>query len=240
MNYSNKQECEECEATGKISIKNVEQPSTDTTGKKIVGIYGLQNKLDPNKWYVGQSVDILSRWAKYKSLRCKSQRKWFAALSKYGYDGFTPVILETCNVSKLDEREIYWIGQMDSVINGYNIKLGGNRKEHSNETIALIRKKRANQVIGPRTEKQKEDMRRWNTEYWATHSHPLKGKKGRKRPDVSERNRTRNYTEEEKLAMTSKFREYQKLHGNPMRGKKRPDLAERNRARAKSNHPKCQ
>lgn len=231
----------ECAATGNTLIKNERPPSNDTT--PLVGIYGFRHK-QHGKWYVGQSLDIYDRWSRYKRLSCESQRKWYNALIKYGYDAFEAVIIEQCDATLLDEREIFWIKEKDSVKNGYNIKAGGKGGKHSDETKRLIKAKRALQVMQPRSEESKEAMRQWNATYWATHDHPLKGKK----------NTTRTYTDEQLNKMQEGFRTWlenggrEKMreasakrmaeHGNPMKGKKRPDLAERNRRR--SNHSQHQ
>ncbi|MFA5767846.1 MAG: GIY-YIG nuclease family protein [Candidatus Paceibacterota bacterium] len=237
----NKTENEECVVTGNELTKSENPHSIDTTPH--VGVYGFRNK-ETNKWYVGQSLNIPDRWSRYRKLRCKSQRKWYNALVKYGYDGFEATILEQCDASQLDEREAFWVKEKDSVKNGYNIREGGSSRKHSEETKQLIRAKRALQVIPPRSEEAKEAMRQWNAQYWATHEHPLKGKK----------NATRTYTDEQLNKMQEGFRTWlenggrEKMreasakrmaeHGNPMKGKKRPDLAERNRQR--SNHSQHQ
>lgn len=107
-----------------------------------IGIYGFQNKLHPEKWYVGQSTNIEARWNEYRLLRCKTQRKWFNALKKYGYDGFSPAILEECETAKLPTREEFWVKEKNSVVVGYNCKTGGfNGGRHSDETKRLISEK---------------------------------------------------------------------------------------------------
>jgi group I intron endonuclease len=109
----------------------------------MVGIYGLQNKLKPEMWYVGQSADIVKRWNKaYRNANCKNQQKLYYALKKYGYDNFEKVVIEECdNVDWiLDYREMYWIRRLDTVNRGYNIKSGGHRKSWSDESHEKIRK----------------------------------------------------------------------------------------------------
>jgi group I intron endonuclease len=95
--------------------------------KVIVGIYGLRCKTT-NKWYVGQSNDILSRWNRdYAKLNCKGQRKLYYALLKYGYADFEKVIIEECEQVDwiLDYREMFWIRLLRCIENGYNLKEGG-------------------------------------------------------------------------------------------------------------------
>lgn len=131
-----------CEATGKTSNGNEQTASNDTTNGKIVGIYGLQNKLKPEKWYVGQSNDIADRWHKaYTLLHCKKQRKIYSALKKYGSERFRKVVLEECLEQHLNDRETYWIHFYNSVENGYNLTYGGEGGHVSEETKRLLSKK---------------------------------------------------------------------------------------------------
>ncbi len=94
---------------------------------RTCGIYGLRCTLT-GKWYVGETKGKFSdRWNAYARLKCAGQPKLYAALTKYGYANFEPVVLEMCPVDKkiLYEREIFWIDALDSYNNGYNATLGG-------------------------------------------------------------------------------------------------------------------
>jgi group I intron endonuclease len=121
-----KTEHEECEVIGKTPTKNENQALSNITQKKIVGIYGLKNKIT-GKWYIGQSTNILRRFRDYKTLRCKKQPNIYFAIIKYGFDSFEKIILEECESADwiLDYREIYWIKFYDSFLNGYNLTEGG-------------------------------------------------------------------------------------------------------------------
>jgi group I intron endonuclease len=95
---------------------------------KDIGIYGLQNRLSPDKWYIGQTINpIGDRWDAYRNLDCKYQIKLLRALKKYGYEQFNKVVLEVCPPDKavLNERETYWIKHYNSIKGGYNIREGG-------------------------------------------------------------------------------------------------------------------
>ena len=95
---------------------------------KKCGIYIIKNKIN-NKVYIGQSVDIMCRWYAHKnSAKDKSQdsyTKIHTVMNELGIDNFYIEILEECEYSKLDEREIYWIDFFNSYKNGYNMTLGG-------------------------------------------------------------------------------------------------------------------
>jgi group I intron endonuclease len=116
----------ECGVIGSTQTKNEPLAGKDTATKKIMGIYALRNKIFSEKYYVGKSIDIHGRWNHYyKTLHCKKQQKIYNALMKYGYDGFDKIILEECDKSVINEREVYWIKYYNCVENGYNLKYGG-------------------------------------------------------------------------------------------------------------------
>lgn len=109
------------------------------------GIYTLTFPgLDDWK-YVGQSINLETRLVNHKScLRLK--RTNYKLLEAYSITGQYPVleILETCDISSLDTREVYWISTLDSINNGLNItdkvvnKGYGDKNfnsKHTNESI---------------------------------------------------------------------------------------------------------
>lgn len=94
-------------------------------------IYKISNSVN-NKVYVGQTIFTLKkRWkehvgcvltdCKYTKRRYHLQR----AMLKYGIDKFKIELIEQCDDSILDEREIYWISKYNSYKNGYNENTGG-------------------------------------------------------------------------------------------------------------------
>lgn len=94
------------------------------------GIYKITNKIS-GKAYIGQSIDIQTRWnnEKSKAFLPSSQaynKTLSKAFRKYGLDNFTFEILEECDIDLLDEREIYYIALYDTYFNGYNETTGGN------------------------------------------------------------------------------------------------------------------
>lgn len=93
----------------------------------MTGIYGIHNTIT-DTWYVGQSLDIKNRWYQHKqALRHNThpnnhlQRSYL----KYGEDAFEWYILEECDATKLNNREMFWINEKDSFYDGYNQTLGG-------------------------------------------------------------------------------------------------------------------
>ena len=60
--------------------------------------------------------------------RGKKLTHFYAALNKYGIEHFWVELVENCEESQLDEKEIYWIDCYDSFYDGYNSTLGGQGK----------------------------------------------------------------------------------------------------------------
>ena len=88
-------------------------------------IYILENLIS-GKMYTGQTVDPYSRLLEHFSVSSKCPAI-AAAIRKYGKENFDFIILESCNSQEsLNEREIYWIKELNSLApNGYNLKEGG-------------------------------------------------------------------------------------------------------------------
>lgn len=87
--------------------------------KPITGIYRII-KLSTGESYIGQSIDIYTRWEQHK----KTTGGWHDDLMKFPED-YVFQILEECNPSELDVKEIEYIKKYDSFYNGLNQTLGG-------------------------------------------------------------------------------------------------------------------
>lgn len=95
----------------------------------ICGIYKIKNQIN-NKVYIGQSIDIYTRWYNHKhDLRngvhynTHLQKSW----DKYGEENFEFSIIEVCDQNNLDALEIEYIAyyQSHSAQFGYNMSSGG-------------------------------------------------------------------------------------------------------------------
>jgi group I intron endonuclease len=96
-------------------------------------IYLITNNVNGKK-YVGQHCGTGdARWKQHlaASLKLENPIPLYRAMRKYGIDNFTYEVLETIPLEKgpkyLDEREIYWIKELNTFIseNGYNVTRGG-------------------------------------------------------------------------------------------------------------------
>lgn len=93
----------------------------------ISGIYCITNTLD-NKKYIGQSVNLKKRWNTHLWL-LKSNKHFNIHLQRaynLNPDKFVFEVLEYCDNSKLNDREIFYINKYGTMINGYNLCEGGN------------------------------------------------------------------------------------------------------------------
>lgn len=91
----------------------------------ITGIYKIQNNIN-QKNYVGQSRNIEMRWKQHiYNAETGSQYPIHCALRKYGVENFSFSILEECEASELNNKEIEWISKLNSFEEGYNCTRGG-------------------------------------------------------------------------------------------------------------------
>ena len=86
--------------------------------KKIVGIYQIVCTKN-GKNYVGQSVDIKRRFTQHKR---KPSSKMLDDFKLFGVDAFKFEILEECDVTRLNERENFYLNTLKPV---YNIRTEG-------------------------------------------------------------------------------------------------------------------
>lgn len=122
----------------------------DTPTERYCEIYKIVNLVN-GKIYVGQAVSHILNHKRYRPYGCegrfrchiseafstkKNQSHYLNnAIRKYGVDEFEVELIEYCEIENADEREIYYIKQLNSLYpNGYNLKNGGNVFTHSDES----------------------------------------------------------------------------------------------------------
>lgn len=94
----------------------------------MIGIIYLASNLITGKQYVGQTTKTLKeRKAKHlQNAQTDLNNKLYQAIRKHGIDSFKWEILEEANgKDNLDEREIFWIKEFNTLYEGYNMTIGG-------------------------------------------------------------------------------------------------------------------
>ena len=87
----------------------------------MIGIYKVTNMVN-GKSYIGQSKNIEQRFKDHKLICRERNIPLKRALQKYGYENFKYEILEECELSNLDDREMFWINEIKPE---YNLDSGG-------------------------------------------------------------------------------------------------------------------
>lgn len=116
-------------------------------------IYIITNSIN-TKVYIGQTIDSLSK--RMNSHRSEARRfargienpevrnkrgtcsKLYRAMNKHGIENFKMVPIEEMDNDLLDDAETQYIEEFDSIANGYNLKSGGDRSSHCEETKKII------------------------------------------------------------------------------------------------------
>jgi len=103
------------------------EDNNNSSGESQQGvIYKITNTLN-GKIYIGKTKQKLDR--RMTQHKCDSKKGSLgigAAIRKYGWENFMVEVIEECSVEKLNEREIFWIAELNSKApNGYNLTDGG-------------------------------------------------------------------------------------------------------------------
>ena len=112
--------------------KNMTSLCNNVLGTKTVtGIYKITN-LNNNMCYIGQAVDIASRWKEHAKcglgIDTPAGNKLYAAMKSDGIWNFSWELLEKCDRIDLDEKEKYYISLYQSYEFGYNSNKGNSKK----------------------------------------------------------------------------------------------------------------
>lgn len=95
--------------------------------KSVTGIYKITNIIT-GECYIGQAVDIASRWAEHckcgLGIDTPASNKLYKAMQEYGLYNFAFECLEECESKRLNERESNYIEFYQSYDYGYNSTRG--------------------------------------------------------------------------------------------------------------------
>ena len=152
--------------------------------EKICGIYCIENLVNHKK-YIGQSVNIYTRWGIHKSeLRYNNHENphMQSAWNKYGEENFKFYILEECEASMLDDREIFYISYYDTYNQGYNLTIGGQgtqgKKFSKRERKEISERLKGHEVSEETREKFRLHMtEQFNDEYFIQKYNEMMNKK---------------------------------------------------------------
>ena len=96
----------------------------------MTGIYKIENQVN-GKVYIGQSINITQRWRQHRTYyQIDMDKVLYKAMRKYGIENFSFEVIEECEATKLNDREIYWIEYYNSYYEGYNSDKGGSTGYH--------------------------------------------------------------------------------------------------------------
>lgn len=119
----------------------------------LYGTSGIYIIISPSaKVYIGQSIDVHSRIADYKTITKSNQVRLMNSFKKYGFNSHFIDVMEYCPIEMLNERERFWQDEYQVLgMYGLNCKLTGTfdkSGKHSEETKEKIRQSMIGKV-GP-------------------------------------------------------------------------------------------
>lgn len=112
----------------------------------MVGIYKITSP--SGKIYIGQSIDIESRFKKYLNNNCKNQKRLYFSFKKHGPNNHIFEILCECEISELNDKERCYQDLYNSSgkkgLNCMLTKSNDRNGKHSEETILKFKNIRKN------------------------------------------------------------------------------------------------
>jgi group I intron endonuclease len=163
---------------------------------------------------------------KYIGKHCGKNSEYFGsgvtlkkAIAKYGKESFTKSILEYCEVSRLNEREVYWIAEHNTYLGkGYNLTPGGDGwsqgMKHSTSSIEKIKNTKKGSVVI--SDKQKQQIRDTLKKYYNTLTSEQRsetyGVGGRSQKGVKKRPFTEEHCKSLSKGQTGKQKNQSKEH----------------------------
>lgn len=96
-------------------------PGSTPGHRNTIGIYALYWEQDP-RVYIGQSVNIERRYKEHLSMLKTNNHTNYKVATQYEQFGIPSLfIIETCSIPELNEKEIFWTKEFNSIVSGLNI-----------------------------------------------------------------------------------------------------------------------
>lgn len=197
------------------------------------GVYQILNTKN-NKRYIGSSINVYSRMKVHKKLLEKNSHensKLQRAYNKYKSSSFIFEPVQFVRVrSSLTEREQYWIDNLDSVRNGYNIcpkaesSLGVKHSKETRKKHSLRTRGEGNPMYGKH---HSEEAKRKISEFRKTFAYPESFRAKMSRITSGENNpmygRNHKKKSRDEIAMKLAYRGGHSGKNNPMYGRNHSD-----------------
>ena len=106
----------------------------------MIGIYCITNTKNGMR-YIGQSRNIERRFSKHLTNDKKLNTKLGKDIAKYERSDFSLTILQECALSELDELEKYWIKELRTFPDEYNMTPGGKDQVSNYDAARALTKK---------------------------------------------------------------------------------------------------
>ena len=112
-----------------------------------ITIYKLTNNLN-GLGYVGATKNFKRRMGEHHWSKCKAIVD--KAIHEYGWENFTAEVIEVCDAEIAEEREKYWIKELNTLEpHGYNCTTGGEMREMSTEERMQYSANRIKKTVFP-------------------------------------------------------------------------------------------
>ena len=183
---------------------------------RLTGIYKIQSIKNPNRIYIGSSINVLMRWndhAKHLRRNAHHSIKLQRHYNKYGSDDLRFTILYLCKESELTEAEQYFIDTYKPYFNCCPVAGSQKNRVVSEETKEKIRKANLGKKHSEDT-KRKISLLLMGNKYTAGYKQSEESNikrslklKGRKLPEeqkkkIGEANKGRFYSKESRRKMS--------------------------------------
>lgn len=138
---------------------------------KPCGIYKIQSKHKPEKFYIGSAIYFKNRWALHLADLRKNQHhspRLQNHVNKYGVADLEFIILELCFPEFLISREQYYLNKLKPFFNINklaNSSLGVKRSKETRDKIRKSKIGKSNPTKGIKRKKMSDEFRKKRSEY---------------------------------------------------------------------------